>query len=766
MITCPVCSKELKPIASGKIKVHGPRDNRCPGSGQTPGEAIEQALTPEETISAAYAGYEKAEAEKNGKVVDFASWVPKDPKLAAEKAANAEKMRRARCERCNHDRHRCQGCGAPVDHTDGADICDDCDLGLAQNGLGPEDLQQPVTVVREPARPAFTGRQRLDSLGADIVLGQREVAAQAIQFLRDQPAGATLAVDIETEGLGLLARNIKVVIISDGRTAALYDPRDPVQMKLVNWLIEHAKWLLFHNSPYDVPNMAINGMFTVDACAKVIDTMLYARLAEPANTVPKSLGACANRYLGLQIDEKGMRESAKAVGIRSEKQMYREFDLDRPVWVRGAATDAIVTHRLLTPLRKAALTRLMTGHPFEEWGVRGHDALHLLEREQVLNRMSLRRSVKGLRVDLEFNDRFVAQYGQQIDGWERELTEAGVRPTVAPDLIKKMEELGALPPGYPRTGKTKILSGKKEHIETINHPLAKLFLEHKEAIHVQRDYLEKVADISVPHPDGSLRIHPVIKYFGATTGRMSVGDPPLQQFPGPARGVIMADAGDNLTSIDWSQIEPVVIANIAGQTDVLEGYESGREDFYDTLARVTGLPRKQNKTQLLGTLYGQGKKLTAAKLGVDLAKAEEIRNAVFAPMPKVLQLTKDLRQIAETYEMVPTVSGRIVPVSSGWYTDPETGERRWSVHTHKGVNYHVQGSAYDVLAESAYACEMAGLGDAIYLLMHDEVVCSTEAAHDIRKIMTTPPQRLIDRAKRVPVLRTDMLDLGERWNVA
>lgn len=57
----------------------------------------------------------------------------------------------------------------------------------------------------------------------------------------------------------------------------------------------------------------------------------------------------------------------------------------------------------------------------------------------------------------------------------------------------------------------------------------------------------------------------------------------------------------------------------------------------------------------------------------------------------------------------------------------------------------------------------AGLGDAVYLAMHDELVVSTEAAEDVRKIMQEPPTRLIEIAQRTPVLRTDMLDLGDRW---
>ncbi|MBA2322558.1 MAG: hypothetical protein H0V92_00540 [Pseudonocardiales bacterium] len=95
-----------------------------------------------------------------------------------------------------------------------------------------------------------------------------------------------------------------------------------------------------------------------------------------------------------------------------------------------------------------------------------------------------------------------------------------------------------------------------------------------------------------------------------------------------------------------------------------------------------------------------------------------------------------------------------------------TFEGRTGVQTHKAINFTVQGSAYDLLADCLVAIERAGLGSAVYLSMHDELVVNTEAATDIRKIMETPPDRLCEFAERTPVLRTDRLDLGTRWAVA
>jgi DNA polymerase-1 len=251
-----------------------------------------------------------------------------------------------------------------------------------------------------------------------------------------------------------------------------------------------------------------------------------------------------------------------------------------------------------------------------------------------------------------------------------------------------------------------------------------------------------------------------VNLLAAVTGRMSMGDPPLHQFPGDARGIILADEGDSLTSIDWSQVEPVLAANMAKDHDVLAGYEDGSRDFYSSIAIAAGLAgkdatpadfktvrdggtgkyvkgRKTAKVILLAQLYGEGITKLALDLGVSIEEAKSLREVVFQPIPKVKRLVANMRSLAERHKTVFTLSGRILPIPSGI----------WGVDTHKGINYLVQGSAYDTLAEALIRVDEAGLGSAVYLALHDELVVSTEAAEDVRKIMQEPPTRLIEIAQ-------------------
>ncbi|HEU4751614.1 MAG TPA: DNA polymerase, partial [Armatimonadota bacterium] len=148
----------------------------------------------------------------------------------------------------------------------------------------------------------------------------------------------------------------------------------------------------------------------------------------------------------------------------------------------------------------------------------------------------------------------------------------------------------------------------------------------------------------------------------------------------------------------------------------------------------------------------------AETLGIQgLLTAAEIQRAVFDAMPETEKLLKRLKDIGGKYGVVFTMSGRILPIPMAAYRG------KVGYMTHKAVNYFVQGSAYDILAEALVSIIDAGLSDAIYLAMHDELVVSTDAAHDIQRIMATPPERLCWMAGRTPVLRTDLEVLGERW---
>ena len=591
-----------------------------------------------------------------------------------------------------------------------------------------------------PVKPAVSGRFHLPGLDAWYTAG----------LVLARPHH-TLACDIETYGLDADARRIKCVTFSTRVEAVVLDPRDPAQADAIRETIARTTRIVMHNSSFDVPNLYLAGLWDLDWCAKVTDTLLYARLAHPDTLERKSLEALADRHLGM-IQGEPITKAFKRLGL-TRTAGYHRLDIDSPMYLHGAVTDAIVTARLLRPIRQAALDTTTKGHPFSTYGVTGEEAERLVDREQVINRGRLRRACQGLRVDMDYLDQYREVNNRRRHAAEADLVSHDVRPGNAGDLIRALEAVDAVPLGWPTTptGRPSTAAG---HLETLTHPLAAQYLAAKRIAKVEDDYLAKVTELAV-----NGRIHPVLNLLAATTGRASMGSPPLHQFPADARGIILADPGDTLVSIDWSQIEPVLAANIAGDTAVLDGYEHGTSDLYTDVATAAGVSRKQAKVVLLAQLYGEGMRKLAADLGIGIEVAEDLRGQIWRAMPATSRLVSRLREIGRVHRKVFTLSGRIltVPMGRGFDGGPP------SVATHKAVNYTMQGGAYDILAEALVRIDAAGLGDAVYLTMHDEIIVSQSAARDVEAIMQTPPDRLCFLAGRTPVLRTDYAVLGERW---
>jgi DNA polymerase I-like protein with 3'-5' exonuclease and polymerase domains len=637
-----------------------------------------------------------------------------------------------------------------------------------------------------PVRPAVESFTSTATGTHGWVNVQCLAGGSAVAGVRSSWVDQPVTVDIESFGLDRYSARLKCVSFadtSDQPTAFVLDPRDDIQRQAIVFVIWSAPRLVFHNSAFDVPNLARNGLIGPDQCAKIEDTLIHARLAEPDALTSKNLAATGHRYLGTSTEDH-LLQAFKLAGLTKE-QGYYQFDIDRYLYLLGSASDAIMTSRLLGRVRDAAYDRLTTGHPFTENGVSGGAAWELVERVQQFNRILLRRACKGLCIDAEFLDQYQERTARELSEAEKSLVDLHIRPGNANDLMSYLDREDALPEEYPRTAKTKKPSTVAAHLETLGHPVAKIYVRYKQISKIQNDYLQKAVDQA--GDDG--RIYPSANVLAAVTGRASYSGTPIHQFPEDARGVVLADPGDALTSIDWSQIEPVLVANIAGDVEPLMAYESGEADFYQAIGEQANVSRPTAKVVLLAQLYGEGLKKLATDLGIpqtieeatafgwDGVTAEELRLTIFDALPRTADLVRPasaakpgqreglLRRIARDYGVVFTLSGRIVPVPMGrGWLDEETGKvGPPSRAVHKGVNFFVQGGAFDVLMDTVIRGDKAGLADTLYLTMHDEVVTSTSAAEEWEQIMRQPPERLIQLAKRVPVLRTDRADMGERW---
>jgi DNA polymerase I len=571
-----------------------------------------------------------------------------------------------------------------------------------------------------------------------------QAASEVVRMAR---AAGRVAVDIETAGLGELAFKVKVIIVATPLRSCVLDATDERHRAAAREAIGVARELVFHNSAFDVPPLVTAGIMSLDDIAKVYDTLIYSRMAFTGEMDRHALGELEKKFLAKSLrtlTKDNLAEWGK-VNRLSKSKVFEVARYSDPVYAMYAGWDGVLTSLVLEPVRAAARTQL-TDHPFGRYGADAVQAEYLMEREQRVNRIMLRRSACGIRLD---DQRVASEQDRlrvQMNELAEELVELGVdEATNRNKLAAALEEAGAFGEDYPRTEKTGRPSTQAKHLESLDHPAVTAFKAYDDRRRLFT-YLEN-ARLVAERTDG--RIHPQVNIHKARTGRSSYDNPALQQFTTSARQVLLADEGDALVSIDWASIEPVVAGNIAGDTTLIERFEAG-EKIYNVVSEMAGVSYSKSKVVVLAKMYAQGIRSLAAGLKVDPEEAKELQHKVALSMPRTDRFVRWAAAWSEEFGKTWTMSGRIIDV------DPEFG--------YKGSNFMAQGSAYDVLSESIVAVDEAGLADGLYLSVHDELVISESVTHDVRKIMERPPERLIELSGRVPKLRTDAALLGDRWN--
>ncbi|ACU41897.1 DNA polymerase I [Mycobacterium phage Puhltonio] len=596
-------------------------------------------------------------------------------------------------------------------------------------------------------------------LGARMHTGEHAVRFGA-EFVRQAERGPAntiaLATDIETPGLDN-SFTINCVTMAwaqpdSGRVhSILLDPRrDEQHAALVAEMYALAGPVILHNAPFDIPPLFHAGLMTGEVIKKrIVDTVVLARFAlpePPPYGQAKTLTALAIRYLGLSEFKGGMERAFKAAGYKTQQAGYEGMDIDSPIYRQGAMADTVATLALEPVMRRRAIEWTLD-HPFEVYGATSvAEAEAILDTQEIVHRMMLWRSALGINVDREYLDRYLNQVADEQAIYTADLAAHGLDGGTGKGakLVQYLADLGELPQPWPRTPKGALRATKAdlEYLAEIN-PLAKAQLSLAN-IEKTLGYLTKVSTQAAV----TGRCHPQVATLGASaTGRMSYGSPELQQFPKDARP-ILCDDGDGLTSIDWSQIEPVTMANMARDIDFLAAYEAG-EDLYGPIMLAAGIDRPTSKVVLLSSMYGSGIAKLAALIGHTEESTAQIKRQMFAAMKRSAKWMVKVEEVAAQFGRVITAGGRILPVDEGGIF--------------KAVNYTVQGSAYDVLANTIVEMYRRGMTDELYLAMHDEVVVSTPVAAEVQEIMSTPPEFLIRWAERTPVLRTDRADMGSQW---
>ncbi|HEY1532295.1 MAG TPA: bifunctional 3'-5' exonuclease/DNA polymerase [Galbitalea sp.] len=323
---------------------------------------------------------------------------------------------------------------------------------------------------------------------------------------------------------------------------------------------------------------------------------------------------------------------------------------------------------------------------------------------------------------------------------------AGERPQKIAELLDTTRELLDVPDLNPDSpaellkglakGGVLATSTRSWELKKIKHPAIAPLLEYKK--------LSRLASANGWHwvdtwvVDG--RFRPDYVVGGVVTGRWATSGGGALQLPKQVRGAAVADDGWKLVVADAAQLEPRILAAMAGDREMVAAGAAG--DLYaGIVASGTIDTREHAKVALLGAMYGatQG---DGGRLMPQLQRA----------YPRAISLVEDAARAGERGEIVTTRLGRSSPppgdtwrsLQADAYGEEATAAaadrarsyaRSWGRFTR---NFIVQGTA----AEWAL-CWMASLrnrltelsgdgwfvdGPHLVFFLHDELVVHTPAA--------------------------------------
>jgi DNA polymerase-1 len=306
------------------------------------------------------------------------------------------------------------------------------------------------------------------------------------------------------------------------------------------------------------------------------------------------------------------------------------------------------------------------------------------------------------------------------------------------------------------------------------HPIIPKIERHRELSKLAQTYLD-----ALPNwlgPDG--RLHTTFEQVTAATGRLSSVNPNLQNIPirtetgREIRACFVAEPGNVLLSVDYSQVELRVLAHIANEQVLRDIFLRGEDVHTETASAVFELPPEQldvgmrSKAKMVnyGIVYGLSAFGLADRLQIAQEEAQEFIDRYLERFPAVAQFMKDAVTQAETHGYVSTLFGRRRQI-------PEIRARNWQVRSlgeRLAVNTVIQGTAADIIkvamVRASNALRDAGLKTAVILQIHDELLFEgpPEELTQATEIVT---REMVGAAEMDPPLAVDT-GSGENWLAA
>lgn len=543
----------------------------------------------------------------------------------------------------------------------------------------------------------------------------------------------TLAVDTETTGLTPAKAGLVGICLSAELGKGFYVPvahRAPPQdllggpaeeikqmglqeaIDMLKPVLEDPRVLkIGHNMKYDWQMIAKHGV----KIAPVDDTMLMSYVLDGSNH-----GHGMDELAELFCGHKNI--AFEDVAGKGKNQIT--FDLVPLAQARDyAAEDAEITLRLWHIL-KPRLAQEQCVRIYED-----------VERPviSVIAEMEL----AGIKVDPQALKKMSVEFGKKLVELEQDIYQlAGHEFNVASPKqmgVVLFDEMGLPGGSKTKTGDWSTAADVLEDLEAQGHEIVKKILEWRQLAKLKSTYTDTLQEQINPATD---RVHTSFHMTGTNTGRLSSTDPNLQNIPirteegRRIREAFIAEPGHKLLSVDYSQVELRLAAELAGVKALQQAFRDKVDIHTLTASQVFGVPldqvtpdlRRSAKAVNFGIIYGISGWGLAKQLGVTPGEANQFITAYLKNFREIQDYMEARKQEARDLGYVKTLYGRKCMI--GYINAKIQGQRLGAER--QAINAPLQGTAADIMkmamARMPRALADAGLKARMLLQVHDELI--------------------------------------------
>ncbi len=564
----------------------------------------------------------------------------------------------------------------------------------------PRQVTGPHTVIVDTT-------EKLEQLVAEL--------NQAAVIAFDTETTSTNEMQAEVVGVSLATQPGSGWYIPVGHLDAQNLPIDQVLDALAAPLTNPAIQKIGHNVKYDYLILARHGL-RVSPLA--FDTMIAEWLVDPGshNLGLKNLVLARLGEEMTHIDEligKGKKQITMAQVPVAQVAPYAAAD---------AETCLRLMPQLQAEIKSGELERLM------------------YEIEMPLVSVLAEMEFLGVRLDLDFFHAFSKELTINLASLEKQIFEQVGKPFNINSTQQLSDvlftRLKLVPPDRGHKTASGHFSTSAEVLEGLRgqHTVVDLVLEHREYSKLKSTYVDSLPAAVDPNTG---RVHTSYSQTGSVTGRLSSNNPNLQNIPirteigRRVRNGFIADEGNLLLSVDYSQVELRLVAQMAGDEAMLDAFRAGQDIHTTTAAAIFNLPlsevtkdmRRHAKAINFGLIYGMSAFGLTRTTDLTLGEAENFVKTYFARFPGVKSYLDDTRKLAAQQGYVTTLLGRrrYFPALKGMLNvQLRNREER------EAINAPIQGTAADIMKIAMLrlpqALKQAGLKGQMLLQVHDEIV--------------------------------------------